>query len=65
VALDILRKQGRLHETAECLVSMAQVQEQASQGEAARAGWAEALEILEELDHPDADLVRAKLEQDG
>jgi tetratricopeptide (TPR) repeat protein len=65
VALDILRKQGRLPETAECLMSMAEVQERAGQREAARAGWAEALEILEELDHPDADLVRAKLEQDG
>ncbi|WP_433167431.1 BTAD domain-containing putative transcriptional regulator [Kribbella sp. CA-247076] len=62
-AVAILRTQGRRGETAECLMSLAEVQERAGQLDAARTSWTEALEILEALNHPDAETVRGALDR--
>ncbi|MFF0345479.1 BTAD domain-containing putative transcriptional regulator [Kribbella sp. NPDC004875] len=61
-AADIMRGLGRRGDTADCLMSLAETQERAGQAEAARDSWAAALEILDELDHPDAEVARRALD---
>ena len=63
VAVDVLRGLGRRLDTADCLMAMARVQDRAGRGDGARASYAAALEILDALDHPDAQLVRNCLAQ--
>ncbi|WP_165552887.1 AfsR/SARP family transcriptional regulator [Kribbella speibonae] len=63
VAVDVLRALGRRLDTADCLMAMARVQDRAGRGDGARASYAAALEILDALDHPDAETVRNCLAQ--
>ncbi|MEU8224289.1 BTAD domain-containing putative transcriptional regulator [Kribbella sp. NPDC048915] len=64
VAVDLLRGLGRRLDTANCLLAMARIQDRAGRGDDARASYAAALEILDALDHPDAETVRACLAKD-
>jgi tetratricopeptide (TPR) repeat protein len=61
VAVDLMRKLGRRLDTADCLMAMARSQDRAGRGADAEASYAAALEILDALDHPDAETVRTCL----
>jgi hypothetical protein len=50
----------RYHEAA-ALTHLGDTRDAASQPDAAHTAWQQALDILTDLDHPDADRVRAKL----
>jgi hypothetical protein len=63
VAVETLRWLGRRLDTADCLMAMARVQDRAGRGDGARASYAAALEILDDLEHPDAETVRKCLAQ--
>ncbi|TDX03241.1 BTAD domain-containing putative transcriptional regulator [Kribbella sp. VKM Ac-2566] len=63
VAVETLRGLGRRLDTADCLMAMARVQDRAGRGDGARASYAAALEILDDLEHPDAETVRKCLAQ--
>ncbi|MEU4290298.1 hypothetical protein AB0E63_18920 [Kribbella sp. NPDC026596] len=56
---------ARRLDTADSLTALADVQERAGQDGEAWVSWTEALEILEALDHPDAEVVRRRLDQNG
>jgi tetratricopeptide (TPR) repeat protein/transcriptional regulator with XRE-family HTH domain len=61
-ALDHFREAGRQREEATTLAGIGDAHEAAGEPEAARCAWREALGILERLEHPDIDRVRAKLD---
>jgi len=60
-AAEGMRSLGRRRDTADCLIALAETQDRAGQGGAARVSWTEALEMLEALDDPEADDVRRTL----
>jgi DNA-binding SARP family transcriptional activator/tetratricopeptide (TPR) repeat protein len=60
-ALALHRKSGEYRRQAETLSHLGDTHRAASNTEAARRVWQRALAILDELSHPDADEVRAKL----
>jgi len=60
-ALDRYRTLGDRYPESRMLLHLGDIQQAAGQLEAARCSWQDALHILEELDHPDAEQVRAKL----
>jgi DNA-binding SARP family transcriptional activator len=61
-ALDIYRRLGDLRFEADVLNHIGDAHEAACDVEAARDAWERALKILDDLGHPDADEIRAKLE---
>jgi tetratricopeptide (TPR) repeat protein/transcriptional regulator with XRE-family HTH domain len=60
-ALDRFREHGDRLNEAETLVRLGDTHQAAGDGAAARDAWQQAAKILDELDHPDTDQVRAKL----
>jgi DNA-binding SARP family transcriptional activator len=60
-ALDLHRETGNRWCQAETLGHIAEARHAAGQPDGARAAWEEELAILDDLRHPDADQVRAKL----
>jgi DNA-binding SARP family transcriptional activator/tetratricopeptide (TPR) repeat protein len=62
-SLAIFRDFGDRHEEANTLVNLGETQLAAGQPEAARRTWRLALDILDELGHPNASEVRARLKQ--
>ncbi|GAA0906040.1 AfsR/SARP family transcriptional regulator [Virgisporangium aurantiacum] len=60
-ALDLFRSVGDRYEEATTLAHLGDTHYTTSDPEAARDAWQRALAVLDELDHPDADQVRAKL----
>jgi DNA-binding SARP family transcriptional activator len=52
---------GNRYSEAICLSYLGDVQDAVGEADAARLAWTDALDILSELGHPDADEVRAKL----
>jgi DNA-binding SARP family transcriptional activator/transcriptional regulator with XRE-family HTH domain len=60
-ALQLRRTIGDYYYQAETLTHIGDTHHAIDEPDAARAAWNEALTILEDLDHPDADAVRAKL----
>jgi DNA-binding SARP family transcriptional activator/predicted negative regulator of RcsB-dependent stress response len=60
-SLDVFRSLGDRYWTADVLVHLGDSHLAAGAAAAARAAWREALEILEDLHHPDADAVRSRL----
>lgn len=60
-ALDLYRELGELYQEACILIRLADTHQVAGSPSAARIAQRKALTILTELDHPDADAVRAKL----
>src|SRR5690606_4216629 len=61
-ALDIHRELGNRYYQADTLTHLGDAQRAAGDREGARESWQAALKILEELDHADAEGVRARLE---
>jgi DNA-binding SARP family transcriptional activator/tetratricopeptide (TPR) repeat protein len=64
-AWDLLGRGGRSFQHAKVLAGMAASQHAAADAPAARRAWREALSILRELGHPDADQVQARLQEAG
>jgi Tfp pilus assembly protein PilF len=64
-ALDLHREQGGRWGAAEALGHLGDTQHAAGNFAEARAAWEEALVILTDLQHPDADGIRAKLRELG
>ena len=62
-ALDLMRDLGDRYSQATTLTDLGGTHHTAGNLAAARGAWQQALTILEELDHPDAEAVRAKLHQ--
>jgi DNA-binding SARP family transcriptional activator len=62
-ALDLHREQGGRWGAAEALGHLGDTQHAAGNFAEARAAWEEALVILADLQHPDADRIRAKLRE--
>jgi tetratricopeptide (TPR) repeat protein len=60
-ALALFRERGDRHLEATVLTHLGDVHHATGDGDASRAAWRQALAILTDLDHPDADAVRAKL----
>jgi tetratricopeptide (TPR) repeat protein len=60
-ALTIYRDLGDRHQEADTLTHLGDTHHAASRPNAARTAWIDALHILTDLDHPNADTVRAKL----
>jgi DNA-binding SARP family transcriptional activator len=60
-SIDLYRDLGDRYNEADGLIHLGDVHQTAGDRDAARAAWTEALRILTELDHPDANTVRAKL----
>ncbi|HVQ95048.1 MAG TPA: BTAD domain-containing putative transcriptional regulator [Mycobacteriales bacterium] len=60
-ALTLVRGLGDRYLEATALTHLGDSQHAAGQPDQARAAWTAALDILTDLDHPDADAVRAKL----
>jgi tetratricopeptide (TPR) repeat protein len=60
-AVDIAREIADLFNEADTLSSLGEVYRSAGDLAAARRAWTQALRIFDEIDHPDRDLVRAKL----
>ena len=60
-ALGLFSTLGDRYNEASTLTSLGNVHLSAGDSDAARRAWAQALRILEEIDHPDARSVRAKL----
>lgn len=59
-AIDLHRQAGDRHNEADALTRLGDNHHAAGRPDAARDSWRRALEILDELDHPDADQVRAR-----
>ena len=59
--LDLIRILGDRYNEAGILTHLGDTHHSAGHPDAARTAWRQALTILEDLDHPDADTVRAKL----
>ncbi|MGW6930954.1 BTAD domain-containing putative transcriptional regulator [Lentzea sp. NPDC054927] len=64
-ALDLYRDLGDRFEVAATLANLGDSRHSAGDQAGAREAWREALSILDDLDHPDADGLRAKLRADG
>jgi len=64
-ALDMHREAGSRWGVAETLGHLGDTRHAAGNPEGARAAWEEALAILDDLHHPDADQIRAKLSELG
>jgi tetratricopeptide (TPR) repeat protein len=62
-AIELFRKLGRQNDAAESLMSLAETHERAGQLKEARTSWTEALEILERMNHADAEEVRRALDR--
>ena len=62
-ALTIFRRIGERHHEADTLGRLGDVRLAAGEPDAASDAWLQALAMLDELDHPDADQLRAKLRQ--
>ncbi len=60
-AIDRWRELGNRYHQATTLVHLGETQYSAAGREAARVTWQQALAILDDLHHPDADKVRVKL----
>jgi tetratricopeptide (TPR) repeat protein len=60
-AVDLYRDLADAYNEAITLADLGDAHQDAGQPEAARRTWREALRMLTELDHPDADDVRARL----
>jgi DNA-binding SARP family transcriptional activator/tetratricopeptide (TPR) repeat protein len=60
-AIDIFRELGDRYTEAKTLSRLGDTQHTAGDADAARTAWQQALTILDDLDHPNADHVRAKL----
>ena len=61
-ALELYREIGDRYPESRMRLHLGDIQHAAGQPDAARSAWRQALTILEELDHPDAEQVRAKLQ---
>lgn len=61
-ALEIYHDRGDRYYTADTLIHLADTHDSKGEPEAARAAWRHALSILDDLRHPDADGLRARLE---
>jgi tetratricopeptide (TPR) repeat protein len=59
-ALDLVRRLGDRYNEAEILDHLGDAHDAAGQPDAAHRHWGQALAILDEIDHPEADMVRAK-----
>ncbi|GAA0910013.1 AfsR/SARP family transcriptional regulator [Virgisporangium aurantiacum] len=59
--IELYRSLGDRYEEATTLTNLGETHHITSNTEAARTAWQQALTILDQLDHPDADTVRAKL----
>jgi tetratricopeptide (TPR) repeat protein len=64
-ALDLYREFGDRFYEANTLTRLGDSREAAGDSREARESWQRALEIFDSLNHPSADQVRAKLDQDG
>jgi len=64
-AIELLRDVGDRYNEADTLTNLGDTHASAGETGAARDAWLRALSILDNLDHPDADEVRARLAQDG
>jgi DNA-binding SARP family transcriptional activator/tetratricopeptide (TPR) repeat protein len=64
-ALGLYRRISDHHLAADTLVHIGDTHAAAGDRDAARTAWRQALAVLEELDHPDAGPVRARLRQPG
>ena len=62
-SLELYRDLGDLYRQAEVLTHLGDTLHAAADVTAARETWQQALTILTDLDHPEADVVRAKLRQ--
>jgi tetratricopeptide (TPR) repeat protein/DNA-binding SARP family transcriptional activator len=60
-AVNLYRDLGNRHGEAETLIHLGDSHHAAGNPEAAREAWQHALTIFDQLDHPDAELVRAKV----
>ena len=60
-ALSISRESGDRYHEAEALTHLGDTHQAAGELAQAREAWQQALAILDDLQHPDADQVRAKL----
>jgi tetratricopeptide (TPR) repeat protein len=60
-AVDMFRDLGDRHQEAETLTRLGEVHRDACDPDAAADAWRRALTILDDLDHPDADDLRARL----
>ena len=60
-ALDLLRDLGDRYHEAVVFTGLGDTHRAAGDPDAARTAWQHAVDILDELDHPDADAVRTKL----
>jgi tetratricopeptide (TPR) repeat protein len=63
-ALDLFRDLGDRYEEASTLTHLGDTQHATGDRQAARGAWQQALTIFDQLDHPDAQTVRAKLHPD-
>jgi tetratricopeptide (TPR) repeat protein len=60
-AVDLFQGIGDRYQEADTLTRLGDTHRAAGNSDAARDAWQQALTILDQLDHPDADQVRAKL----
>jgi DNA-binding SARP family transcriptional activator len=60
-AIDLYRHRGVRHWEAQSAVRLGDAHDAAGNRDAARAAWQRAVDIFDELDHPDAEQVRDKL----
>jgi tetratricopeptide (TPR) repeat protein len=61
-AIALRRQLGDRHDEADTLTRLGDTQEAAGERDAARTAWQQALDILTDLDLPDANTVRARLD---
>ncbi|ATY16999.1 SARP family transcriptional regulator (plasmid) [Amycolatopsis sp. AA4] len=62
-ALDLYQKAGARHPQANTLIRLGDTRQAAGDTQAARRSWRRALLILDDLHHPDADDLRARLDE--
>jgi DNA-binding SARP family transcriptional activator len=60
-AIDLYRNLGDPYNEADSLVSLGKTHQAGGEDDSARQAWEQALKILDDLDHPDADEVRTYL----
>jgi DNA-binding SARP family transcriptional activator len=60
-ALELRRRLGDRYDEAETLARLGDLYDESGDAAAAREAWREALRILDDLQHPDADAIHAKL----
>ena len=64
-AVNLYRELGYRYQEADTLVSLGDAYQAFGDSESARTAWRRALAILEQLDHPRADRVRARIQEDS